>query len=153
MIDQVVNAVTARVGGLTLSLGGNAVPVLKAKAPRQDNGSTYNTQITVCPSDRPKEVTRSDVDVDLHVYKVRVTIWSAGNLGQTAGAADYSAWQDSIEHEFLRQGCRDDLSGVLGTGVFDTFATQGVYVERGSFGKGWDVQALDVTVSIVRARA
>lgn len=149
MIEAVQNAVLARVAGLGLGLGGVAVPVLKGKAPKQENGESAATQITVHPADRPKEVTRSDNGLDLHAYKVRVTTWSYGNRDNAAGSSDYSAWQDAIEQEFVRAGCRDEL-GL--SEVFDTFAVQGVYLDRGSLAKGWDVQAVDVTVSIVRVR-
>lgn len=148
MIDAVVNSVLDRAQALGLFIGGNAVPVAKGKQPRQQEGESANTQVTVHPAQRPHDFRRLDTASDLHTYRVVVTAWTPGNQDNSANAADYSAVADAVVTTLDHKP--SELAGL--DGLFDVTARTGQYVDRGAFVKGWDTVQVLVEVEIVRAR-
>lgn len=148
MLDAVVDSVAARVQALALTLAGRAVPVVKGKQPRFEQGATPNTQITVHPSQRPHGWRQLDTQSDLHSYHVTVAVWTPGNQDNTKNAAGYSAIDDAVVTTL--DHAPSELAGLAG--LYDVQAETGQYLDRGAFVKGWDVQQVLVNVEIVRAR-
>jgi hypothetical protein len=147
VIDAVRDAVFDRVEGLGLSREMTVIPVAKGKTPKQERGSTANTQIMVSPTARPKGIRRFSNQHDLHTYTIEVTLWTPGNQDNTPHA-EYSGWEDAIQQAFNRKPA--DLLNI--DGLRDVRASTPHYVNRNAFKQMWDVIKIEVEVDIVRER-
>jgi len=147
-IDDVLEAVAARLQGAGLSLAGTPVEARKSKQPHQEEGESRDVQFTVCAKPQPKDVRRFTSLHDLHTYRLQVVLWSPGNRERLANLPDLAALEDAVQTLFDRRP--DDLMGL--DGVRDVKAATSVFLDLPAYLQGWDASATEVSVEIVRDR-
>ena len=112
MIDDVLQAVEARLSALGLAWGGSPIPVSRGKVPRQGEGESAATQFMVSAATRPKDVRRFTNLHDLHTYEVRIAFWTPGNRDNETNLDALSAAEDAVARAFSRKPA--DLMGLDG---------------------------------------
>ena len=147
-LNDVLNAVAARVGTLNLSLAGVAVPVVVRKIPTHQAGVDPGTRITVCKSPVAEAIKRIGGIYDLTTWRVRVVVESPNRDDQVKNLDVYSGWRDQLMTAFAQKPT--DLMGL--DNLQDLRAAPAEFLEAEKIAEGWDHQAVDVLVGIVRAR-
>lgn len=156
MIEEFLTGLEEAVGDLSLALGATALPVVRGRQPKQEEGKSANAQITLHALPRtPHDTTRWNNKNDLHKIRARVVLWTPGNidggssaLTAAATTAQHSAWEIALVNALDHKPA--NLLGI--DGMRDLKASVPTYLDRGAFGKGWDVQVVEVEAQVVRAR-
>lgn len=148
MIDSVLDGLVALVETLGLALGGEPVPVQKRKHLKRQKGVDPATRVVVMRSPLPETVKRWGGVYDRTTYRARVAVVSPNNDDQSADLPDYSSWRDQLVRLLSKKPA--DLLGL--DGLQDLRARPGDFLPGDKIEEGYDVQWIDVEVSVVRAR-